>query len=110
MRIVNRRRNVEAAHSGVMEFNPTTAKESRQRFEADRTAGGQELLHMLQHIAEIEQRMLAESHLLITEAERERRNTLISLIRSKLKPTSLAERYVYQRAAAAFEQNGSFLM
>ena len=73
MRIVNRRRNVEAAHSGVMEFNPTTAKESRQRFEANGTAAGEELLHMLQHIAEIEQRMLAESHLLITEAERERR-------------------------------------
>jgi hypothetical protein len=69
MAIVNRRRNVETAHSGVMEFNPTNADEARRKLRDEGTEAGEDLIHMLQHIADMEEKMLLESHHLIRDAQ-----------------------------------------
>lgn len=65
MKIVNRRRDLEAAHSGVTKFTLTAAATARQRVDKDIIMIGQEFIHMLQHISEIEDRMLSELNRLI---------------------------------------------
>ena len=66
MKIVNRRRNLEAAHSGVTEFTIESTNEARKRLGEDLTKLGEELIHMLQHISDIEDKMLAEMNSRIT--------------------------------------------
>jgi hypothetical protein len=60
MKLVNRRRNVEAAHSDSIDFNPTTVGASQARLDAELTEIGENLIHMLQHIADIELKMWEE--------------------------------------------------
>jgi hypothetical protein len=60
MNIVNRRRNIEAAHSAVADFEPKTVSEVRSQLKLEVLKIGEELLHMLIHIAEIEERMIDE--------------------------------------------------
>ena len=57
MKIVNRRRNIEAGHSAVGDFEPKTVSEVRSQLKLELVKIGDELQHMLTHIADIEQRM-----------------------------------------------------
>jgi hypothetical protein len=60
MKLVNRRRNLEAAHSGTVEFMGRTLERSRADALKCGNDLGEELLHMLQHLAEIEVKVLEE--------------------------------------------------
>lgn len=70
MKIVNRRRDIEAAHSGVTEFRIQTPQEARNQLDADLTKLGEELIHMLEHISDIEEKMAAELNSLIAAQAR----------------------------------------
>ena len=59
-RMVNRRRNFEAAHSGVMKFYPKDAKHVRRKFKGELQRSSTDFLHVLNHIADIEQRIIEE--------------------------------------------------
>jgi hypothetical protein len=58
--MVNRRRNFEAAHSGVMKFYPKDANKIRRKVKGEVERSATDFLHMLNHIAEIEQRMIQD--------------------------------------------------
>src|SRR5262249_44751628 len=58
--IVHRRRDLEAAHTGVNTFRLKPVQEVRSQYKKEMTEIGEELLHMLQHISEIESRMSKE--------------------------------------------------
>lgn len=60
MTIVERRRNVEAAHSGVTTFTAQVAPDARKQLGKDISKIGDDFVHMLQHISDIEKRMIAE--------------------------------------------------
>ena len=60
LKIVNRRRNVEAAHSETQGLRLRPAAESRAQLAQDSIDVGNELVHMLQHIGDLETRMMTE--------------------------------------------------
>ena len=60
LKIVNRRRNVEAAHSETQGLRLRPVTESRSKLAQDSIEVGNELVHMLQHISDLENRMLSE--------------------------------------------------
>lgn len=60
LKIVNRRRNVEAAHSETPPLRLMSASESRARLNKDCLDIGNELLHMLKHISDLETCMVKE--------------------------------------------------
>jgi len=60
MKIVNHRRDVEAAHSGVTKFSERKFSAIRKQLGDDTSEVGDNFAHMLGHISEIEQRMLTE--------------------------------------------------
>jgi hypothetical protein len=60
LKIVNRRRNIEAAHSETQGLRMRPAAESRAQLAKDSIEVGNELVHMLQHIGDLETRMMAE--------------------------------------------------
>ena len=60
MKIVNHRRDVEAAHSGVTKFREREFSAIRKQLGDDTSEVGDNFAHMLGHISEIEQRMLTE--------------------------------------------------
>ena len=62
MKLVHRRRDVHAAHSGVLEIQPRTADESRLDLAKSTVDVGNEFVHVLRHIADIETAMLKEMH------------------------------------------------
>lgn len=66
LQLVARRRNVEAAHSDTLAIHPRTAIESRQDLSSalDDIVGL--FAHMLEHIAKIEHRMMAENRLFLS--------------------------------------------
>lgn len=75
MKIVNRRRDVEAAHSGVTQFAEKFARRTasgvREQFNKELIEMGEDFIHMLQHIGEIEDKMLVELNPMIGgEAQR----------------------------------------
>jgi hypothetical protein len=71
MTIVNRRRDVEAAHSGITEFTEKKVSVIRKQLGDDTSKIGDNFVHMLGHISDVEQRMLTEFGLMIvTEARR----------------------------------------
>lgn len=57
LKIVNRRRNVEAAHSGTQTLDIRSPQESRDQLMQDSNAVLKELVHMLEHISDLEQAM-----------------------------------------------------
>lgn len=67
LRLANRLRNTEAAHSGVTKFLPREASVVRSELGEQLNNVGNDFIHMLLHISEIEGRMLKE---LMSEAER----------------------------------------
>jgi hypothetical protein len=71
MKIVNRRRDVEAAHSGVTKFaegfRHGSVSEMRSEYEKELLEMGNDFVHMLKHISEIEEKMLTELNALISE-------------------------------------------
>jgi len=71
MKIVNRRRDIEAAHSAVTEFRIQTPQEARNQLDEDLTKLGEELIHMLEHISDIERKMAAELNSLISAQTRQ---------------------------------------
>jgi hypothetical protein len=60
LKIVNRRRNLEAAHSDAQTLRIRTATASRAQLEEDSLEAGNELVHMLEHISDLENRMMNE--------------------------------------------------
>jgi hypothetical protein len=60
LKIVNRRRNVEAAHAETQSLRMRPIADARARLHSDSHSILQELVHMLQHVSELEQRMLNE--------------------------------------------------
>lgn len=66
MKIVNRRRDIEAAHSGVTKFSTKETSTARKQLGQDLSKIGEEFIHMLQHIGDIENKMLAELNRMIT--------------------------------------------
>ncbi|MBD1855172.1 MULTISPECIES: hypothetical protein [Leptolyngbya] len=60
LKIVNRRRNVEAAHSGAQPFRMMPASDSRAQLMKDSLEAGSELVHMLKHISDLETHMILE--------------------------------------------------
>lgn len=60
MKIVNRRRDIEAAHSGLTEFIDREPSASREQLGKDISDLGDNFVHMLQHISDLEQQMLSE--------------------------------------------------
>lgn len=57
LKIVNRRRNVEAAHSETQGLRLRPSVESRAQLARDSIEVGNELVHMLQHISDLELRI-----------------------------------------------------
>jgi hypothetical protein len=53
--MVNRRPNLEAAHSGVTKFYPKDAQKVRNKLKGEVQRSGNDLIHMLNHIASIEE-------------------------------------------------------
>ena len=60
MKIVNRRRDVKAAHSGVIEFVDREVSVTRKQLGDDTSDLGDNFVHMLGHISDLEQKMLSE--------------------------------------------------
>lgn len=60
LKIVNRRRNIEAAHSDTQELRIRTVAESRAHLERDSVESANEFVHMLSHISDLEKRMMEE--------------------------------------------------
>ena len=58
--IANRRRNTQASHATFSGFEPKPVKEVRTRLSSEVTKLGEELVHMLQHIGQIEDKMREE--------------------------------------------------
>ena len=60
LRIAGRRRNSEAAHSGMPDLQIRTAIESRAELHRDAYEIGTDLVHMLEHVSELEIEMKSE--------------------------------------------------
>lgn len=60
LRIVNRLRNIDAAHATLSGFEPDHPDEIRKRLDSSVSKIGEDLIHMLQHISKIEQHMNIE--------------------------------------------------
>jgi len=60
MKIVNRRRDIEAAHSGLTEFVDREVSITRKQLGDDTSDLGDNFVHMLGHISDLEQKMLSE--------------------------------------------------
>lgn len=60
LKIVNRRRNVEAAHSEAQALRVRASSASRAQLMQDSLDAGNELVHMLQHTSDLESRMMSE--------------------------------------------------
>ena len=60
LKIVNRRRNVEAAHSESLAITNNNSKEARAQLFHDTQSSGNDLVHMLEHISELEGKMREE--------------------------------------------------
>lgn len=58
--IANRRRNAQASHATFYGFDPKPVAEVRARLDSEVKELGQELIHLLQHIGQIENRMREE--------------------------------------------------
>jgi hypothetical protein len=65
LKLVGHRRNVEAAHSDALSLNPRTAAASQQELDKVLDEVACLFKHMVDHIGQIEQRMLAEISLYI---------------------------------------------
>lgn len=60
IKLVNRRRNLEAAHSETQSLRIRSASASREQLMQDSTDAGNELVHMLEHISDLETRIMRE--------------------------------------------------
>jgi len=58
--IANRRRNTQASHATFSGFDPRPVAEVRARLDSEVTELGEELIHLLQHIGQIEEKMREE--------------------------------------------------
>lgn len=65
MEIVRKRRNIEAAHSGVVKLIDRKAKRTRQVFSGQITRIGDEFVHLLTHIEDMERNIINEINGLI---------------------------------------------
>ena len=70
MRLTAKRRDSEAAHSGISEMQFDGAEASRSRLKVDVGRVGDDFLHMLVHLAQIEAEMLDEARRSIAEIQR----------------------------------------
>lgn len=64
LKIVKRRRDIEAAHSDTQIINVRTSQTSREQLKTDSVEAANELVHMLSHISELEQKMFQELEVL----------------------------------------------
>jgi hypothetical protein len=60
MRIVKRRRDMEAAHSEFVSLSVEDAPNARSRADAELIAIGNDFIHMLAHLGDLEKRMISE--------------------------------------------------
>jgi len=60
LKVVNRRRDLEAAHSGISKFTRRSTLAIRNDFGKEFIKNGKIFVHMLEHISEIEDEMLDE--------------------------------------------------
>jgi hypothetical protein len=60
LKIINRRRNIEAAHAEAQSLRLRPSAESRAQLAQDSVEIGNELVHMLEHVADLENRMMQE--------------------------------------------------
>lgn len=60
LKIVNRRRNLEAAHAETQSLRIRTTSESRAQLMKDSYEAGNELVHMLEHVSDLENHMMIE--------------------------------------------------
>ena len=60
LKIVNRRRNVEAAHSESLAITNNNTEQARAQLFRDAQSSGNDLVHMLEHISELEGKMREE--------------------------------------------------
>ncbi len=60
LKLVGRRRNIEAAHSETQLLVDRPVPETRKKLEEDSIAAGTELVHMLEHISDLEHLMIQE--------------------------------------------------
>jgi len=58
--IANRRRNTQASHATFSGFDPKPVAEVRARLDKEVTELGEELIHLLQHIGQLEEKMREE--------------------------------------------------
>lgn len=65
LKVVNRRRNVEAAHAEAQILRFRSSVESRAQLSQDSVEIGNELVHMLRHVADLEAHMMNELQLRI---------------------------------------------
>ena len=60
LKIIARKRNIEAAHSGAQIPKIRSSADSRQQLKVDSREVGNELVHMLNHISDLEEHMIGE--------------------------------------------------
>lgn len=60
MEIVKKRRDIEAAHAGVVKIVGRSAKRTRQVFGDQMTRIGEEFIHMLKHVEDMEDHIIRE--------------------------------------------------
>jgi hypothetical protein len=70
MEIVRKRRNLEAAHSGVVKMVGRNGQRTRQIFSGQIERIGNEFIHMLKHIEDMENNVIAELRDLIAQHRR----------------------------------------
>jgi hypothetical protein len=72
LEVVNRRRDLEAAHSGISKFSRRSTLAIRKDFGTEFIKNGKIFVHMLEHISEIEDKMVSELNSMIPAGIRSR--------------------------------------
>ncbi|MGC2238983.1 MAG: hypothetical protein WA584_22710 [Pyrinomonadaceae bacterium] len=85
--IAKRRRDTEAAHSGTTDFVPKPISEVRNQLGKELIEIGEDFIHMLRHISEVEKKMSEELFSLITDEAQK----LCPLIKAEKSDTSNSE-------------------
>lgn len=80
MKIVGRRRNVDAAHSDTPTLDVRSSKESREQLKADTIELGNEFIHMLEHLNEIEDHMNSELEAAVQSHFIDKLNKIVTMI------------------------------
>jgi len=86
LKIVGRRRNVDAAHSDTPTLNVRSVEESRAQLNADTIELGNEFIHMLEHLNEIEDNMNKELEAAVQSHYIDKLNRILEYVDAKGRP------------------------